>query len=679
MYTLRKGKLGLLACAIFALAARSALALPLFGGALPVTTYYASPTGSGSSCTSTNPCSLATVQTTVETALAATGPTLIVCLADGNYRITSAIALTSADSGQPGRQVTWTDCLGSGHTAAISGGVQVTGWTLCTTADTVCNSGANGVYQASVASPSDFREAYFAGAHGIRARGPFQPASWAVGGCSATGVCSTSTGVMTAPSSGTQPKSTSLNPTQIELVFQQGWMTSFCKISTIVTTAITLQTPCVTSMIDAFWPQTNVPGATNTPAYVENQYELLPYCSANFTTNGCWYYDVIAQILYYAPIAGQAMTGGSAIDVEVPLATSPLVTITGAANLTFSQLTFEYSSWLDPDVSGHGYVDEQGGYHCPSPHRTNCRQETMLTTDPNIPAGVDVSSGSNNLTFSHDTFTHNSGRGLWFEHGTQNATVYATICTDNAGGCLQAGDITDYAQTNASLQTANITVKDLSCTNEAFEYNDTPCVFAPIALNFTLTNSSMDHPVYDPVQTGWWGWQQYSNQKATYNANNNITNNKTNTSCVFPHGDCGDFYNNGPQVNMTISGNYSVGLGGNSTKNRNATWYPDEHSANIAYSNNVSDGAVPGGTCNFTTNTNECVLYVNNSGVGLSVNNSWATALGCEIDSAHTTTCTGGTNVTWGTVTSFTSGSPPAGAQIIINAAGIEAGVTPGP
>jgi len=137
---------------------------------IPVPTYYTSPTGSGTACTSGSPCTLSQAQSSIQTYLAAhPGPTIQVCLGDNTYRITSPLSFGSADSDLPGRAVMWTDCNGPGHTAYIDGGVQVppSSWALCTDAG-VCNGGSAGIWKASVTSPSDFREAYFAGIHGKR-------------------------------------------------------------------------------------------------------------------------------------------------------------------------------------------------------------------------------------------------------------------------------------------------------------------------------------------------------------------------------------------------------------------------------------------------------------------------------------------------------------------------------
>src|SRR3984957_7763520 len=66
-------------------------------------TLYASPTGSGTTCSQASPCSLSGAQSAVRSQLAATsGADGTVLLQNGTYRLASTWAFGAADSGTPG-------------------------------------------------------------------------------------------------------------------------------------------------------------------------------------------------------------------------------------------------------------------------------------------------------------------------------------------------------------------------------------------------------------------------------------------------------------------------------------------------------------------------------------------------------------------------------------------------
>jgi hypothetical protein len=586
------------------------------------------------------------------------------------YFISSTLSFGPADSALSGHTVTWSSY--PGEYAAISGGAPITGWTPCTTADAVCKSGSGGVYQASVTSPSDFREAYFGDVHGTRVAGAINPSGWSA----------TSSGVFTAPVNSTTPTSSWKNIQQIELVFEDGYQHTFCKINTISGTTITPQDPCKTNWANAFYTQIFGRG-TATPIWVENAYELLPTCG-----QGCWYYDIAARNLYYIPLTAQNM---ATLDVEVP-AVSQLVTGWGANNIIFRELTFEHSTYTYPDIGGHGYVEMQNGYFCPNPASADCSNDNGTVGTP-LPGALDFSAANSGIQLVHDAFTHLSPRPVFFEHGTQNCTVYANVFTDNAGGGVQIGDITDYAQSNPALQTSGCTVTDNQFdTTTAFEYRSGGAIFTPIAANTMITHNYSNGSYWAPVTIGWWGWNEGGEYHATYSANNTESENKTSFACIYyPMIDCGDFYVNGSQTNLNITGNYSTNEGGTTYQNGSASgnarlggWYPDENS-DATYSGNVIDSAAVGGPCDGSIFTSCTMLRGVPSSVAnsVTVSGNYITSTSCYWENAGglslCSSQSGTGNLTWTGNTRFTKGSPPLAAQTIINNAGIEAGVVPGP
>lgn len=75
--------------------------------AATMSTLYASPTGSGTACTSTAPCSLAGAKAAVESQDSAMTGDILVELAGGTYRLTAPFTLTGADSATNGHAIDW--------------------------------------------------------------------------------------------------------------------------------------------------------------------------------------------------------------------------------------------------------------------------------------------------------------------------------------------------------------------------------------------------------------------------------------------------------------------------------------------------------------------------------------------------------------------------------------------
>src|SRR5579859_8149466 len=106
--------------AAFAVVAAGASVVAPSAAQAATTTLYASPTGSGTSCTSAAPCSLTQARSSVEAIDTNMSGDIVVQLAGGTYRLTSPLSLGSADSGTNGHTVYWQ--AASGQTPVISGG-----------------------------------------------------------------------------------------------------------------------------------------------------------------------------------------------------------------------------------------------------------------------------------------------------------------------------------------------------------------------------------------------------------------------------------------------------------------------------------------------------------------------------------------------------------------------------
>lgn len=559
----------------------------------------------------------------------------------GIYFLASTLALTSADSGTAACETAYRSY--PGEVAILSGGVQVSGWVLCTDAGTPCNGGVGtNIYKATVSSPSNFRE-FYAGAsasslsHRTRAVGGAVPSGWSA---------NTGTAVLTAPSTGLYSGMSSWgNPTNIEIVFRAGYYETRCKVASISGSppTVNLSTNCTNYMINYGYPF-NFVSAPTTPYFVENAAELLATCG-----NGCWYYDVTSHVLYYTPDPGENMA--SLVTVVPSLAN--VITGTGVSHLILDRLQISHSSWLYPDTVG-GYQPYQAGFTCLYP----C-SFSVTTGIVSMGAAVDFETSSHDLTISHNLFAQNGGRSLMLGPGTQTAAVSANDCEDNGGGCMQVGGM-DNTQSNVALQTTAIDVNNnLFNDGGPFEYRDATAYSQTYLTNSTFTHNAQLSAAASPWQFGWGGWGTPPGRYPGYTANITLANNLDDNYCQeAPFSDCGGIYTNG-HGNYTVNSNYVQ----NSPSINGKCFYPDEGSGPQTWNTNVCDG------------TSAQALYIWTSSINnITFTSPWWATTSSVLDSGTSNTLASPTVTT----AACSSGAVTA-CQAVINNAGIEAGVVPGP
>ena len=110
-------------------------------------------------------------------------------------------------------------------------------------------------------------------------------------------------------------------------------------------------------------------------------------------------------------------------------------------DVTFSGLTFAYTTWNAP--TAEGYVDNQAGVLWDPTTRTPVR----------IPAAVQVHRGAR-ITFSDDVVQHTGTSGIDLADQTQDSTVNAGVITDTSGTGVAIGEVDDYYQTEPALMTS---------------------------------------------------------------------------------------------------------------------------------------------------------------------------------------------------------------------------------
>ncbi|MBB6406796.1 right-handed parallel beta-helix repeat-containing protein [Arthrobacter sp. AZCC_0090] len=258
-------------------------------------TLYVSPTGSGSTCAITAPCSLTEAQQVVRQLTPSMTDDLTVLLRGGTYRVSEPISFGPQDSGTGGHKVVW--AAFPGQKPVISGAEKVAGFSLYDS--------AKHIYRASVPAGTVSRQLFVNGVRADRARSALNPPGFTLAGSSFT----------TA-----DPSFASFtNQNQIEVAFNSAWKHMRCPLASITASgsgsSLNVSPACFNNN------NTNVPhpgfpfNGSGLPrltgiTWLENAYELL-------NQQGQFYLDSTKGELYYIPRAGEDL---STADVELPVA-----------------------------------------------------------------------------------------------------------------------------------------------------------------------------------------------------------------------------------------------------------------------------------------------------------------------------------------------------------------------
>jgi len=674
------------------------------GATVSGSTFYVSPNGTGTSCSSTAPCTITQAQTVVRSAASSMSSDLVVVLSDGTYRLTAPLVFTAADSGSNGHTITWQAAAGA-H-PVLSGGRSISGWS-------VADAGKN-IWKASAPGTFATRQLYVDGKIAIRARSS-----------------SISRSNMTFTSTGWTFTSTSLsylnslaNPSRAELNILGSWTDRYSQIQSVKNNSVTMAQP---AWDQNTWGYDTVQTPLRQgPIYAENDYTLLDQ-------PGEWYQDTTAGVLYYIPMAGQDLTK---VDVELPQlqyllaigAACPSSTSNGglcvqpaggnptqavayvapaggdpyaqpAHDLVFSGLTFSHTSWLEPNTDG-GFADQQTGGFLVGP-RSNYPGggqaavfEAWRSHWAQVPAAIQVSAAKN-ISFVRDRFVdlgevglgigneasaHASGVGL----GTNGVNVTGCVFSQLAGGGIVVGGMQAWAHhpcgdkvctssdPGSNLINQNITIKDNLVHDVAIDYRDFAAIMFTYTANVVVAHNEIYNVPYSGINSGLgWGTNDaggnneyktratgdlYLYQPLYVNpttAKNNMVSANYVHQAMLQMNDGGCHYNLGFQPGTVVTQNYCEGQGSGLS---GTYWgdYNDEGSAYITETKNVyaNFGAYVTANANASNNTGH-ITFTNN----------WGSSASPGINGPGNTV-SGNVQISGDTF--------PADAQTIVSAAGLE-------
>jgi hypothetical protein len=635
-----------------------ASAFPAFAA---TTTLYASPSGTGTSCSAVQPCSLIAAQAAVRSRNSSMSGDIVVELADGLYRLSAPLRLTAADSGNNGYRVVWRAAPSA--RPVISGARAVTGWSL---ADSAKN-----IWRADVGAGIDTRQLYVNGTVATRARTQVNRADFS------------------ATSAGMRFSNTALNylnnlanQNRVEMESVGSFTDRYVRAQSISGNFITMQQPAWNN--NNFGYDTFASPFRAGPLYLENAYEFLD-------SPGEWYINPGTGTLSYIPLAGQSMSN---ISVELPMLQS-LVNVGGnydapAHHISFSGITFSGTSWLGPS-GNQGYVDQQTGAYIAGtwdwPALTACQSgcpqfEAARPHWSQMPAAVQVSA-ADNITFSDSQFVnlgqtavgigndanaHTSGVGL----GASNITVIRSeIARNSAGGIVVGGVRADaHHPSDRRMVNRDITISNNRIHDIGVEYRGNVSVLTTYVANATMSQNEVYNMPYSGMSIGY-GWGSNDAGGSDHYADRGLYNYQpryTTPTTASNNQLIGNYVHDVMQQMTdggciyTLSWNPSAMINGNYCLRTNGWFglYFDEGSRYYTATNNVFSAIGTWATANYS--------FAENMG-NFTVTGNWT--------SNGSTNVTNGDrgNVVSGNTTVINGNWPPA-AQSVIASAGIQSGTS---
>ncbi|MBQ4518784.1 MAG: S-layer homology domain-containing protein [Clostridia bacterium] len=400
---------------------------------------------------------------------------IYVYLCNDTYTLTETLTFDAKDSGTNGYNIIYMGA--KGKMPVISGGVQVTDWTLYDAEKNIYSAKANGL---------DTRQLYINGKRGVRARSEGGLTN-AVTDKGVRGLISDDTFLADFE-----------HPEDMEMVFHGDWTHPRVGVKEILVTDgkadIVLRQPA--------WYKASNKGATSVrlPWWYENAYELLD-------SEGEWFLDKRTDTFYYKPYADEDM---ETADVIAPVL-EQLMVIEGRVisepvhNISFKNLKFEHTGWLGPNTD-YGHVDTQCNYW----------NYTEVTDIPDgqallFPGAIEIQRG-NNINFVECEFSKMGIGGLQYIRGMQDCVVVGNHFYDISGTAVQIGHPDDWDVENINPTDSRMVMRGFTVDNNyihdiAVEYYSA----VGIAIGYVADSTFNHNEIYNVPYSGFhigYGWDR---------------------------------------------------------------------------------------------------------------------------------------------------------------------------
>ena len=276
------------------------------------------------------------------------------------------------------------------------------------------------------------------------------------------------------------------------------------------TTLVTVAQPCANSG--------NVKGQQlNVPSYIENVFELLGHREAGHP--GEFFVDAHAGYLYYVPHVGETRTTTVA---HLPTV-EHLIDGESVAELSFSGITFEHTTWMRPST-GDGFVEIQSGFCniCRSCSCGNapCREANCSCTGRETPAAVRFSR-ARGVRFNDCRFQHIGSNGVSFRNGSVDNIVLNSRFEDISASAVAIGTRSNPDTLPVAQRDINNTVSDCTILRSAVEFRGHPGLLVGFSHGTLIQHNELAFLPYTAISLGW-GWSAYPH---TFDGGNRILSN----------------------------------------------------------------------------------------------------------------------------------------------------------
>jgi hypothetical protein len=372
---------------------------------LPAETYYVAPQGA-KNANGTLERPFGSVQEALQAAQAkkAKDTPLTIVLRGGRHELSDTIRLGKAISGKKDQPTVLR--AHTNEVPILSGGIKIEGWTL--------HDEKKGIYKAKAPGFS-FRQLYVAGQRAIRARTPnrdnirtmsplFRLSAW---------VSHEGKNYIRVKKSDLAGYDLAKDFDGAEIVIFRHWDQHRLRISGTDLiddkhVHFLLREPEGSSSLQAPYPQQS----NDQAYYLENSYAFLD-------APGEWFLDSQAGQIYYIPRLGEDM---KTIEVYVPRI-ERLLEAKDVHSLHIQGLTFEHSTWLEPDKQGYVGLQAMNFYDRGEGRASGIAPAALVFTDCSYIAfekNVVQNTGSTGLAFAGNSH-HNRIRGNVLRHTGGNA------------------------------------------------------------------------------------------------------------------------------------------------------------------------------------------------------------------------------------------------------------------
>lgn len=605
--------------------------------ALGSQTFYVSPSGSDSSGDGSigNPWqTVAKARDYLDANVYQTGE-ITVYLRGGRYELTNTLTFGTANSGANGYYITYRAY--QGETTTLSGGKRVTGWTQVP---------GQPYWVASVPTNSGFadyfRQLYVNGVRAERARSDWIPATNYLLDPVNTNTCN---GVAFATNSGLKAYS---NLSDLRLLHIVNFKIDEFPVTGMTTNPVsglieaTLQQPyCQARYSYSGGPPTNYTWRATDPWMVVNAFEELD-------EPGEWYLNRATRQLYYYPYSYENMTTAM---VYAPVVET-LVSLTGDStsnkvqNIRFQGITFEHGNWFFPR---NYYI---GG----------CQAELLFNAAPTngsigynyaVPGEI-MLINTLGIQFLNNTIQHQGGCGIQTYDGARNTLVQGNIFYDLTGASVLGGNWGNINELCTNTVVADNVIRDIGMD------------FMAATLVDNLAGNGFQVVHNDMADSQYMGFHERNTVSLLPTGQGNIVVASNRIALVMGgarYGVCdgGSIYSFGVFLNSIVTANDIYDLNQPSAITGPVRGlYEDEYSYGWTWSSNVVRQVLPGLTgCGWVgKNTNYPLINV---------------AIGNFTDATAVSTSGLASNISY---TTFPLGQPPATAQAIMAAAGLEPAYT---